>query len=89
MGSSVGGGSQGLGERQKQIPVTEFSKTYEYDEVVPWVIEAVAPLGEEYQARTRELLEGRWVDVYENEGKYSGAFQDDAYGHPHESGVGI
>ncbi len=68
----------------RKIPLTEFDKTYEYDEVVPWVIEAVAPLGEEYQALTRELLEGRWVDVYENEGKYSGAFQDDAYGqHPY------
>ena len=52
----------------RKIPVVEFDKTYEYDEVVPWVIEAVAPMGEEYQARTRELLEGRWVDVYENEG---------------------
>jgi oligoendopeptidase F len=68
----------------RKIPVVEFNKTYEYDEVVPWVIEAVAPLGEEYQARTRELLEGRWVDTYENEGKYSGAFQADAYGqHPY------
>ena len=34
----------------------------------------VAPLGPEYQARMREGFSGRWIDVYENDGKRSGAY---------------
>lgn len=68
----------------RKIPVVSFEKTYDFKEVVPWIIEAVAPLGEEYQNRLSHLLSQRWIDVYENEGKYTGAFEDDAYGvHPY------
>ena len=35
--------------------------------------EALAPLGEEYRAVIKEGFENRWIDVYENEGKRSGA----------------
>ncbi len=45
---------------------------------------AVAPLGPEYQARMREGFAGRWIDVYENEGKRSGAYSAPVYGtHPY------
>jgi len=51
----------------------------EYEQAKEWVIEAVAPLGAEYQDRMREGLDSRWVDVYENRGKRSGAFSSGTY----------
>jgi len=51
----------------------------EYDQAAEWVIEAVAPLGEAYQERMAEGIESRWVDVYENRGKRSGAFSSGTY----------
>ncbi len=51
----------------------------EYDQAVEWIIEAVAPLGEAYQNRMAEGLDSRWVDVYENRGKRSGAFSSGTY----------
>ncbi len=50
-----------------------------YEEACEHVIEAVAPLGEAYQSRLADGLDSRWVDVYENEGKRSGAFSGGAY----------
>ena len=50
-----------------------------YDQAAEWVIEAVAPLGEAYQDRMAEGLDSRWVDVYENRGKRSGAFSSGTY----------
>ena len=51
----------------------------EYDQAVEWVTEAVAPLGEAYQERMGEGIDSRWVDVYENRGKRSGAFSSGTY----------
>jgi len=53
--------------------------TVEYEEARDHVVAAVAPLGEAYQERMREGLESRWVDVYENRGKRSGAFSSGTY----------
>lgn len=51
----------------------------EYEQAKEWVVEAVAPLGEEYQRAMAEGLESRWVDVYENEGKRAGAYSGGTY----------
>ncbi|QCS41153.1 oligoendopeptidase F [Natrinema versiforme] len=51
----------------------------EYDQATEYVVDALAPLGEEYQSRVAEGLESRWVDVYENEGKQSGAYSGGTY----------
>ncbi|WP_418280177.1 oligoendopeptidase F [Halorubrum sp. DTA98] len=51
----------------------------EYDQAVEWIIEAVEPLGEAYQERMAEGVRSRWVDVYENRGKRSGAFSSGTY----------
>ncbi len=59
--------------------VTEESPEITYDEACEYVTEAVAPLGEEYQSRLAEGLESRWVDVYETEGKQSGAYSGGTY----------
>jgi len=50
-----------------------------YEEAVEHVVEAVEPLGDEYQERMAEGLDSRWVDVYENRGKRSGAFSAGTY----------
>jgi oligoendopeptidase F len=66
------------------IPLVTFDKKYRYEEVLDWIVTAVAPLGSEYQARMREGFAGRWIDVYENEGKRSGAYSAPVYGtHPY------
>jgi oligoendopeptidase F len=66
------------------IPLVTFDRKYEYDEVLDWITTSVAPLGEQYQARMREGFTGRWIDVYENDGKRSGAYSAPVYGtHPY------
>ncbi|WP_136590869.1 oligoendopeptidase F [Salinigranum halophilum] len=57
----------------------EESPTVEYDQAVEYITEAVAPLGSEYRERMAEGLHSRWVDVYENRGKRSGAFSAGTY----------
>jgi oligoendopeptidase F len=62
------------------MPMTESeSPTVEYEEAKEHVVEAVGALGEEYQSRVAEGLESRWVDVYENSGKRSGAYSSGTY----------
>ena len=66
------------------IPLVTYDKKYAYDDVLDWITAAVAPLGPEYQARMRDGFTGRWIDVYENEGKRSGAYSAPVYGtHPY------
>lgn len=55
-----------------------------YEEAKATALEALAPLGEEYLSILREGFENRWIDVYENQGKRSGAYSAGAYGvHPY------
>jgi oligoendopeptidase F len=66
------------------IPLVTFDKKYQYDDVLDWIVASAAPLGPEYQARMREGFSGGWIDVYENEGKRSGAYSAPVYGtHPY------
>ena len=57
----------------KYIPIEEAKQT---------VYEAMAPLGEEYQALLKHAFENRWIDVYENPGKRGGAYSSGARVHP-------
>ena len=55
-----------------------------YDEAKDIVVNALAPMGEEYVSHIKEGFNNGWVDVYENTGKRSGAFSWGAYGtHPY------
>ena len=58
----------------KKIPFAEAKQT---------VYDALHPLGEEYRAILKEGFENRWIDVYENEGKRSGAYSAGAAVHPY------
>jgi len=62
------------------VPLTEGeSPEIEYDQAREYVVEAVAPLGEEYQSWMAEGLDSRWVDVYETKHKQSGAYSGGTY----------
>ncbi len=63
-----------------QVSLAEDDSAWPYRGARELVIESVAPLGPDYQAKMRELLEGGRVDVYENEGKRSGAYSAGVYG---------
>ncbi len=66
------------------IPLVTFDKKYEYDDVLDRIVTSVGPLGNEYQTRMRQGFSGGWIDVYENEGKRSGAYSAPVYGtHPY------
>ncbi|MFB3852417.1 MAG: oligoendopeptidase F [Vicinamibacterales bacterium] len=66
------------------IPLVNLDRRYAYDETLSWIVESVAPLGPAYQERTRRAFEARWIDVYENEGKRSGAYSAPVHGvHPY------
>ena len=48
------------------------------------VLEATAPMGETYGKVLREAFANRWIDVYENPGKTTGAYSCGVYGvHPY------
>lgn len=52
------------------------------DEAKQNVYEALAPLGEDYRRILKEGFDSRWIDVYENAGKRSGAYSAGAKVHP-------
>jgi oligoendopeptidase F len=66
------------------IPLVEFDRRYAYHDVTDWIVESTAVLGADYQARVRRAFAERWIDVYENPGKHSGAYSASVYGvHPY------
>jgi oligoendopeptidase F len=66
------------------VPLIDFDRKYEYSQVLDEIVEAMKPLGIEYQENVRRAFEGRWIDVYENPGKRSGAYSAPVYGvHPY------
>lgn len=50
-----------------------------YDEAREHILEALKPLGDEYVSIVEKAFEERWIDVYENKGKRSGAYSGGAY----------
>lgn len=64
--------------------IADAAREIPFEEAKETVLKALAPLGEEYVAKVREGFENRWIDVYENEGKRSGAYSAGAFGvHPY------
>ncbi len=65
------------------VPLVEHDARYPYDEVGAWIADSVAPLGSDYQQHVRQAFDRRWIDVFENVGKRSGAYSAPVYGsHP-------
>jgi oligoendopeptidase F len=66
------------------IPLVDFDRRYQYEDVLDWLTASVAPLGADYQQQMRQAVSGGWIDVYENPGKRSGAYSAPVYGvHPY------
>ena len=55
------------------------TRKFTYEEAKQMVLEAVAPLGKEYQDRVRAAYEENWIDVYPNKGKRGGAYSSGTY----------
>lgn len=55
-----------------------------YEEAKQIALDALAPLGSDYRAMLEEGFANHWIDVYENQGKRSGAYSAGPYGtHPY------
>ena len=58
----------------RKIPFAQAKQT---------VYDALAPMGEDYRSVLRQGFENRWIDVYQNVGKRSGAYSAGAAVHPY------
>jgi oligoendopeptidase F len=56
--------------------VKNVELNYTYDQAKELVLKAVAPLGVDYTATIQRAFDERWVDVYPNKGKRSGAYSN-------------
>lgn len=66
------------------IPVVAVDRRFDYQWATEAVIDSVACLGADYQREVRQAFESRWIDVFENAGKRSGAYSAPVYGvHPY------
>jgi oligoendopeptidase F len=66
------------------LPLAEVEWTLPYDAVGRLIIDSVEIFGQDYQQTVERSFTERWIDVYENEGKRSGAFSAGVYGvHPY------
>lgn len=62
------------------VPVIDIEEEeIEFDEAVELSLKGLKPLGEEYLNIFKEGIENRWVDIYENKGKTSGAYSSGSY----------
>jgi oligoendopeptidase F len=60
------------------------SKTYTYEEAKQVVLKGLAPMGKEYLTNFEKGLNSGWIDVYETQGKGSGAYNWGTYSsHPY------
>ncbi|WP_019850672.1 oligoendopeptidase F [Desulfitobacterium sp. PCE1] len=64
--------------------VSEAKMTIPYQEAVDMCLEGLKPLGSEYRKVLEEGFTSHWIDVYENQGKTSGAYSWGTYrSHPY------
>lgn len=59
-------------------------KDIPYEKACEMVLSGLKPMGDEYLGILKEGFDNNWIDVYENEGKRSGAYSWSVYGvHPY------
>jgi oligoendopeptidase F len=58
--------------------VKDLDLNFAYDEAVELVLASLTPLGQSYLEVARRALNNRWIDVYHNQGKRSGAYSNGA-----------
>ena len=60
-------------------PLSSVEYSFTYEEALKKAEEALAVLGEDYLSRVKRAFSDRWIDVYENQGKRSGAYSGGSY----------
>ena len=67
------------------VPLVEDVETHmPYEQAKELVLKACAPLGGEYQQLLHRAYDEKWIDVYENKGKTTGAYSCGVHGvHPY------
>ncbi|MCA7025721.1 M3 family metallopeptidase, partial [Stenotrophomonas acidaminiphila] len=55
-------------------PLSSVEYNFTYQEALKKAEDALAVLGEDYLSRVKRAFSERWIDVYENQGKRSGAY---------------
>jgi oligoendopeptidase F len=64
--------------------VPEAKMKITFDEALKLIRDGLRPLGDEYVENLMQAMESGWIDVYENEGKGSGAYSWSTYAaHPY------
>ena len=63
--------------------VSDVDREIPYAEAKQTIYDALHPLGDDYRAILKEGFDNRWVDVYQNVGKRSGAYSAGAAVHPY------
>ena len=59
--------------------VQDLDKKYTYEEAQELILKAIEPLGADYVETVKGAFRDRWIDVYPNKGKSSGAFSSGTY----------
>lgn len=59
--------------------VPDCSKNYTFEEAKDLVLKALSVLGEDYVANLNKAFDERWIDVYNNKGKRTGAYSSGFY----------
>ena len=59
--------------------VPEYEIQVPFEQAREWVLEACQPLGDEYCSVMAKAFSNRWIDMYENRGKRSGAYSSGCY----------
>lgn len=59
--------------------VPDCSKNYTFEEAKDLVLKALTVLGEDYVANLNKAFDERWIDVYNNKGKRTGAYSSGFY----------
>ena len=62
--------------------LSDVGKKIPFDQAKQTVYDALAPLGDAYRAILKEGFDNRWIDVYQNVGKRSGAYSAGGAVHP-------
>ena len=63
--------------------VADVDKKISFEQAKQTVYDSLEPLGEMYRKILKDGFEKRWIDVYQNEGKRSGAYSAGASVHPY------
>lgn len=59
--------------------ISDINKTYTYEDATNLILDSFKIMGDKYTDILKKAFSDRWIDVYNNEGKSSGAFSSGSY----------